>query len=336
MFDRPPVGPRHRIDCTQFSNEVSHRKPFAIGVDETGYDVLLGGRGRRRRIRFRSGDSTGDRMIEARGLTKRYGDVTAIEGLDLSVPAGSVYGFLGPNGAGKTTTMELLTTLSTPTAGEATVAGEPISDREAVKPHIGYLPDEPPVYDAFTAREQLEYVATLRGLDDDAAAERAEQLLARVDLLEDADRRIDAYSQGMRQKVGLVQAIVHEPDVLFLDEPTNGLDPRMAREVVDLIDELAAEGTTVFLSTHILPVVEELADTVGVLYEGSLVAEGAPADLQRRATDADASDAGDGARSLEDVFLEVTDDAGHIADDGSAGDASEADASSTEAVSRDG
>ena len=262
-------------------------------------------------------------MIEATGLTKRYGDVTAIEGLDLHVPAGSIYGFLGPNGAGKTTTMELLTTLSTPTAGEATVAGEPITDREAIKPHIGYLPDEPPVYDAFTAREQLEYVATLRGIDDDVADDRTDRLLARVDLREAAGRRIDTYSQGMRQKVGLVQAILHEPDVLFLDEPTNGLDPRMAREVVELIDDLATEGTTVFLSTHILPVVEELADTVGVLYEGSLVADGPPAELQRRASD-------DGNGSLEDVFLEVTDDASHIAT------GAERTEPSTEAVSNDG
>ncbi|ELY53969.1 ABC transporter ATP-binding protein [Natronolimnohabitans innermongolicus] len=247
-------------------------------------------------------------MIDATDLTKRYGDVTALDGLDLAVPEGEIYGFLGPNGAGKTTTMELLTTLAVPTAGTATVAGQPIADREAVKPHVGYLPDEPPVYDAFSAREQLEYVATLRGLEDDAATERIERLLARVDLVDAADRRIDTYSQGMRQKVGLVQAVLHEPDVLFLDEPTNGLDPRMAREVIDLIDELAADGTTVFCSTHVLPVVDELADTVGVLFDGSLVAEGAPAELRRRAGD-------DGDRSLEDVFLEVTDDAGRIADE---------------------
>ena len=249
-------------------------------------------------------------MIEANGITKRYDDVTAVEGLDLEVPAGTVYGFLGPNGAGKTTTMEIFTTLTTPTEGRAAVAGRPTTDRDAIKARIGYLPDEPPVYDAFTGREQLEYVATLRGLDDDTAAERAERLLSRVDLLDAADRRIDTYSQGMRQKIGLVQSVIHEPAVLFLDEPTNGLDPRAAREVVDLIDDLAAEGTTVFLSTHILPVVEELADTVGVLHRGSLVAEGSPAELKRRTTDADRGSEG----TLEQVFLEVTDDDAHLAD----------------------
>lgn len=244
-------------------------------------------------------------MIETAGLTKRYGDVVAVDGLDLTVPAGTAYGFLGPNGAGKTTTMEMLTTLTVPTSGTASVAGEPITDRDAVKPHIGYLPDEPPVYDAFSAWEQLEYVATIRGLDEAYASERIEQLLARVDLLGDADRQTDEYSQGMRQKVGLIQAVLHEPDVLFLDEPTNGLDPRMAREVVDLVSELAAEGTTVFLSTHILPVVDELADTVGVLHEGQLVAEGPPAELKRRV-----SESGEG--TLERAFLEVTADDSHI------------------------
>ena len=247
-------------------------------------------------------------MIAADDLTKRYGDVTAVDGLDLQIPEGAVYGFLGPNGAGKTTTIEMLTTLTTPTSGRATVAGHPTSDRDAVKPHIGYLPDEPPLYDAFSGREQLEYVATLRGLDDDAAAERVDRLLERVGLTADADRQIDTYSQGMRQKVGLLQTVLHEPDVVFLDEPSTGLDPRAAREVVDLIGELADEGMTVFLSTHILPVVEELADTVGVLHQGSLVAEGAPEELKRRATDGT-------ERSLEQAFLDVTDDGSHIASD---------------------
>ncbi|GAA0673295.1 ABC transporter ATP-binding protein [Natronoarchaeum mannanilyticum] len=243
--------------------------------------------------------------ITADGLTKRYGDVEAVDGVDLSISSGAVYGFLGPNGAGKTTTIEMLATLVEPTAGTATVAGHPISDRDAIKPHIGYLPDEPPVYDAFSAREQLEYVAVLRGLDDDRAADRIDELLARVDLAADADRLIDDYSQGMRQKVGLLQALLHDPDVLFLDEPTNGLDPRAAREVVDLIDDLATAGTTVFLSTHVLPVVEELADTVGVLHEGRIVAEGAPAELKRRADDGS-------ERSLERAFLEVTDESGVV------------------------
>jgi ABC-2 type transport system ATP-binding protein len=238
-------------------------------------------------------------MIDANGLTKRYDGVTAVDGVSLSVEQGAVFGFLGPNGAGKTTTIELLTAMTEPTAGTATVAGIDVTDRDALKSHIGYLPDEPPLYDAFTAREQLEYVAVLRDMDADAANRRIDRLLARVDLAADADRRIETYSTGMRKKVGLLQSLLHRPEVLFLDEPTSGLDPRAARDVVDLVDDLADDGTTVFLSTHVLPVAEELADVVGVLHDGRLVAEGPPTELRERAS-------GDGGGSLEAVFLEVT------------------------------
>ena len=259
--------------------------------------------------------------IDAAALTKRYGETTAVDGLDLAVPAGVVYGFLGPNGAGKTTTMRMLTALTRPTSGTASVAGVPVTDRQRLIERIGYLPEEPPLYDELTAREQLTYVAGLRDLPADRTEERIETHLDRLDLLDDADKRIDAYSKGMRQKTAFVQALLHEPDVLFLDEPTSGLDPRAARTIRELIDELAAGGTTVFLSTHILPVVEEHADTVGVLYDGRLVAEGAPDDMTRQAeTETD--------RTLEDVFLEVTsedpaEDAAGGAGGGDAGRATE-------------
>lgn len=249
-------------------------------------------------------------MIDATELTKQYDSHVAVDGVSLEVPQGIVYGFLGPNGAGKTTTIEMLTTLTTPTDGSATVAGQPISDRGAVKAHIGYLPAVPPVYNAYSAREQLAYAATLYGLDDDQATDRIESLLSRVGLASSADRLIETYSTGMRQKVGLLQAILHEPAVVFLDEPTTGLDPRAAREILDLIDDLADKGTTVFLSTHILPVVEELADMVGVLHEGSLVAEDSPAELKRRVSE-------ESRASLEQAFLDITDDRSHIAAQGS-------------------
>jgi len=235
--------------------------------------------------------------IEARGLTKRYGDTTAVEGLDLTVEAGSVFGFLGPNGAGKTTTMRMLTTLTKPTEGEATVAGADVRERAAVVSNIGYLPEEPPLFEEFTGREMLEYYAGLRDIDDPDA--RIDDLLSRFGLEDAADRRTDGYSKGMKQKTAIAAAILHRPDVLFLDEPTSGLDPRAARTVRETLADLAAADTTVFLSTHILPVVEELADTVGVLYDGSIVASGAPAELTARA------EAGGGG-TLEDVFLEVT------------------------------
>jgi len=237
--------------------------------------------------------------IVAEGLTREFGETVAVDSLDLAVPEGSVYGFLGPNGAGKTTTIEMLTTLLPPTAGRARVAGVSVTDRDGVKEHIGYLPHESPVYESFTAREQLAYAADLHRLDADRADERIERLLSRVDLLADADDRIGTYSQGMRRKVGLVQALLHDPEVAFLDEPTSGLDPRAARAVIDLVGEQVETGTTVFLSSHILPVVEELADTVGVLYRGRLVAEDSPERLVDRR---------DGTGTLEEVFLSVTTD----------------------------
>jgi len=239
--------------------------------------------------------------IAAEGLTKRYGDVVAVEDLDLGIPRGVIYGFLGPNGSGKTTTMRMLTTLTKPSAGSASILGRPISDRPAVIDLIGYLPEEPPLFDELTGREQLEYVAALHDIPAPVAEERIADYLERFGLADAADRRLEGYSKGMRQKVGLVQAILHDPAVIFLDEPTSGLDPRAARNVRNLIAELAADETTVFLSTHILSVVEELADTVGVLHEGALVAEGAPEALTARVESETGS-------TLEDVFLAVTAD----------------------------
>jgi ABC-2 type transport system ATP-binding protein len=242
-------------------------------------------------------EPTDDPAILTDGLTKRYDDVVAVDGLDLRIDRGSVYGFLGPNGAGKTTTMRMLTTLTRPSDGEGYVAGRSVTDREAVTPHIGYLPEEPPIYDELTGREQLEYMAGLRNIPEAVATDRIERLLERFDLAAEADKRIDAYSKGMRQKTGVIQAVLHDPAVVFLDEPTSGLDPRAARTMRDTIADLADRDMTVFLSTHILPVVDELADVVGVLHDGRLVAEGPPERLKTRAKE---------GGSLEDAFLAVT------------------------------
>jgi len=239
--------------------------------------------------------------IRTRNLRKEYGTTVAVDDVDFAVPEGTIYGFLGPNGAGKTTTMRMLTGLTTPTSGSGTVAGVSIDDRDGLRPHIGYLPEEPPLFEEVTAREQLSYIAGLRDCGGAAVEERIETLFDRLDLLDDIDTRISDYSKGMRQKVAFVQATFHNPAVVFLDEPTSGLDPRAARTLRTLITELTDNGTTVFLSTHILPVVEELADTVGVLYDGSLVAEASPQELARRADES-------GAGSLEDAFLELTAD----------------------------
>lgn len=237
--------------------------------------------------------------IDTTALTKHYGDTVGVSDLDLSIPKGVVYGFLGPNGAGKTTTMRMLTGLTRPTSGTGSVAGVAITDRDGLRSHIGYLPEEPPLYEQATAYEQLEYIAGLRDLPEESTQERINALLDTLDLTPDAATRIADYSKGMRQKVAYIQAVLHTPDVVFLDEPTSGLDPRAARTIREMIRELADAGTTVFLSTHILPVVEEVADTVGILYDGQLVAEDTPNALMQR------TETGEG-QTLEDMFLELT------------------------------
>jgi ABC-2 type transport system ATP-binding protein len=245
--------------------------------------------------------------IRAEGLTKRYGDTVAVDDLSLSIPSGTVYGFLGPNGAGKTTTMRLLTTLTEPTAGTAVVAGVPVTDRANLAEYIGYLPTDPPVFEELTGWEQLRHVARLHGIPAERADDRIKSLLDRFDLRGDADRRISAYSTGMTKKVGVIAAMLHEPAVVLLDEPTAGLDPRAARTVRDTIADLATRDMTVFLSTHTLPVADELADTVGVIHDGRLVAEGAPDQLKTSARSGAESD-------LETVFMQVTDGAADTAE----------------------
>ena len=256
-----------------------------------------------------------DPAIIADGLTKQYGDETAVKDLSLSIPSGSIYGFLGPNGAGKTTTMRMLVALTEPTAGTAKIAGVPITNRAQLTQRIGYLPADPPVFDELTGWEQLLHVARLHGITDDEANDRIETLLDRFDLLADADRPIASYSTGMTQKVGIIAALFHEPDVVILDEPTSGLDPRAGRVVRDTIADLVTREMTVILSTHILPVVDELADTIGVIDDGTLVAEAPPTELKARA---------DESPDLETAFLEITSERGpQQADDAPAASADE-------------
>jgi ABC-2 type transport system ATP-binding protein len=193
----------------------------------------------------------------------------------------------------------MLTGLLPPTSGAGRVAGTSITDRETLIEHIGYLPESPPIHEEFTAREQLEYHGGLRNMSPAALDDRIETLLARFELADAADERIATYSKGMRQQTGLIQAIMHGPDVVFLDEPTSRLDPRAAQAVRETITNLAARGTTVFLSTHLLSVVEEVATTVGILSDGDLVAEGSPSELTGHSEMA-------GKHTLEEIFLAVT------------------------------
>ncbi|MEA3200818.1 MAG: beta-exotoxin transport system ATP-binding protein [Thermoplasmata archaeon] len=220
-----------------------------------------------------------DPAIQTRALTKRYGKSRGIEGVDLEVRRGEVFGLLGPNGAGKTTTLRLLLDFLRPTSGEARVLGlDPRADGPALRAKVGYLPGEPGLAERSSARVQLRDLADLRGGVPEA---RIEALAASLEL--DLDREVRALSRGNKQKVGLVQAFMHEPELLILDEPTSGLDPLMQQRFNALVREAAARGATVFLSSHILPEVEALCDRVGIIREGKLAAVDTMASVRARA-----------------------------------------------------
>jgi ABC-2 type transport system ATP-binding protein len=221
-------------------------------------------------------------IVRTHGLTKRYGPVVALDGLDLEVPRGVVFGLLGPNGAGKTTTIRLLTGLARATAGRAEVAGVVAGpDTPALQRSIGYLDQDPRFYGWMRGRELLELVGRLHGLRGPALRRRVADTLERVGLTEAAGRRVGGYSGGMRQRLGIGQAIVAEPELLILDEPVSSLDPGGRRDLLALIGELRATSTVVF-STHVLADVERVCDRVAILDRGRLVTEGPLADLLDR------------------------------------------------------
>jgi ABC-2 type transport system ATP-binding protein len=220
--------------------------------------------------------------IKCQGLTKRYGAVLALDGLNLEVPRHVVFGFLGPNGAGKTTTMKILAGLISATAGEAHLAGSLVSMRDpASRRRVGYLPEEPSFYNWMSAREYLEFVGGLLALPMPERRLRAAELLELVDLKDASKRRVGGFSRGMRQRLGIAQALVGRPDVLLLDEPSSALDPLGRREVLALVERLAGE-TTVFMSTHILADVERVCQQVAVIAHGRLVAQADQEELRRR------------------------------------------------------
>ncbi|MDG4858895.1 ATP-binding cassette domain-containing protein [Streptomyces sp. T-3] len=221
--------------------------------------------------------------IRATGLRKSYGDVEVLRGLDLTVPSGSVYALLGQNGSGKTTTVRILATLTTPDSGTATVAGHDIgADTSRVRRAISLTGQFAAVDEMQTGAENLRMMARLTRLPRTAARTRAAELLDRFDLTEAGDRRVKTYSGGMRRRLDLAASLVGEPEVIFLDEPTTGLDPRSRQELWRVVRELSAQGTTVFLTTQYLEEADQLADRVAVLHGGTLVAEGASDELKRR------------------------------------------------------
>ena len=220
--------------------------------------------------------------IQARALERTFdGDVRAVDGVDLEVASGEIYAFLGPNGAGKTTTVRMLTTLLRPTAGSARVAGhDVVSEAAEVRRAIGVALQEAALDPLMTGRELIRLQATLHGIPRDEGRRRADALLERVDLVDAADRQIGTYSGGMRRRADLASALVHEPPVLFLDEPTTGLDPVSRKAIWEEVSKLNREGTTVFLTTQYLEEADQLADRVGIIDIGRIVAEDTPKRLK--------------------------------------------------------
>lgn len=233
--------------------------------------------------------------IEVNKLTRYFDDLCAVNQLSFTVEAGEMFGFLGPNGAGKTTTIRMLTGQLRPTAGTARVCGyDVVAQRRQLMPNIGVVFEYQNLYGRLTARENLRFSARLYGL----RKERVEELLAQVGLAEAADRKPRQFSNGMQQRLLIARALLHRPRVLFLDEPTKGLDPGVARDIRQLVGELKSQGVTIFLTTHYMEEAERLCDRVAILNQGQLIALGSTAELKNQV--------GLEGQSLEAVFLELT------------------------------
>lgn len=222
-------------------------------------------------------------VIETHNLTKRYGDIVAVDNLNLTIRAGEVFGILGPNGSGKTTTILMLLGLTEPTDGWARVLGfDPMRQPLEVKSRVGYLPDQVGFYDELTARENLAYTAKLNGLARPVAQRRINEALERMGLADVADRRVGTFSRGMRQRLGVAEILLKHPQVIILDEPTLGLDPEAAREFLQIIHTLKEEKITVLLSSHLLHQVQAVCDRVGLFSNGKMVVEGTVMELARQ------------------------------------------------------
>jgi ABC-2 type transport system ATP-binding protein len=235
---------------------------------------------------------------EITGLVKSFGAKTAVDGLSLRVPVGMLYGFLGVNGAGKTTTLRMISGLIRPDAGEIRVCGiDAVAHPQQAKQPLAYIPDDPVLYGKLNPMEHLEFVAALWNIEPVVARARAQALLERLDLWDRRHEWIESYSRGMKQKVALASALIHDPRLILLDEPLTGLDASAARLVKDILVEFLRDGGSVILTTHILEVAERLAEQIGIMSGGRLIAEGTM-DQLRHST-------GQSAGSLEDIFLQL-------------------------------
>ena len=238
-------------------------------------------------------------MIRLTNLTKRYGSFTAVNGISLEVPRGELFGFLGPNGAGKTTTMRMIAGILRPTGGSVEVGGiDVVANPVAAKSRLGYIPDRPFIYEKLTGTEFLRFVAGLYNQEGPDVERRAHELLALFDLEEWRDEMVESYSHGMRQKLIISSAFVHRPEVIVVDEPMVGLDPKAARILKDLFREYTRRGHTVMMSTHTLEVAEGMCDRIAIIQGGVIRASGTMADLRASAES--------GTMGLEQIFLKLT------------------------------
>jgi ABC-2 type transport system ATP-binding protein len=238
-------------------------------------------------------------LIQTQHLAKNYGNKPAVKDVSFEVSAGEVFGFLGPNGAGKTTTIKMIVGLLQPSEGLVKVAGYDVNTQPLLaKAASGYVPDTPNLYAKLTGRELLRFVGSLYNLERAQAERRLEELLRMFDLAAAGDDTIDSYSHGMQQKTALAAALMHDPKVLVLDEPTVGLDPKSARLIKDILRQMARRGAAIFLSTHILEIAERMCDRIGIINKGELIAVGTMEELRALGQS--------GGASLEDIFLDLT------------------------------
>ena len=238
-------------------------------------------------------------MIELINLTKHYGKVAAVEGLNLDVPAGQIFGFLGPNGAGKTTTIRVMMGILKATSGRVLLDGhDVVSEAQKAKALAGFIPDRPFIYEKLSGSEFLEFIGKLHRLDSQLLGSRIAELLEHLELIHWKDELVESYSHGMKQRLVVCAALIHQPRILVVDEPMVGMDPKGARTIKDLFCSLSRNGTTIFLSTHSIGVAEEICHRIGIIQKGRLIACGTMNELHERAAGRHGN--------LESVFLELT------------------------------
>jgi len=240
-------------------------------------------------------------MIELINLTKKYNDFPAVNGLNLVVEKGEIFGFIGPNGAGKTTTINMMGGVLAPTSGAVMICGINIQKHpKKAKAKIGYIPDRPYIYEKLTGIEFLKFIGDLYGVDEDTFLNRSREKLRLFSLSEWADELIESYSHGMKQKLVMAAALLHDPEVIIIDEPMVGLDPLVITMVKSLFQQLAKDGVTIFMSTHTLKVAEDICNRIGIIHKGSLVAMGTAEDLKSDIQNKDAD--------LEEIFIKLTEE----------------------------